>query len=333
MFVLPTSLVLVHPALAINLHNCCYLILQQFCRLGYTSFLMSGSRTKTGCWTCRLRRKKCDENKPACSNCTSRNLECYGYDQKPVWMLGKENWQQVLNSDEARTIRSAADRAYSRRRQKNLHAAPWSAGVIVQDVKDLAQPVREAHLLQSSTILDRTWSNCKQTLRDCNYAPNYQHVQTFLDVIFPLQWGFFALCKEPDRRWLFDTIISSEPMYHASSGLCISFETGVKAGFTNSTCHVTPEVRKSRLLALQGLQPCIAELQQQKPRNSSLLKAIHAIAIILLLSSLEIYGETEGTWEVHVNAAGAVLDLVERQLVASNASSIGELLSNPTPSF
>ncbi|RMI99714.1 hypothetical protein CDV36_016026, partial [Fusarium kuroshium] len=286
---------------------------------------MSGSRTKTGCWTCRLRRKKCDENKPACSNCTSRNLECYGYDQKPAWMLGKESWQQVLNSEEARAIRNAAERAYSRRRQKNIHATPWSTGVIVQDVKELGHP------LHSSTILDRTWSNCTQTIRDCNYTPNYQHVQTFLDVIFPLQWGFFTLCKQPDRKWLFDTIVASEPMYHASSGLCISFETGVKAGFTNGTCHVTPEVRKSRLLALQGLQPCIAELQQQKPQNSSLLKAIHAVAIILLLSSLEIYGETEGTWEVHLNAAGTVLDLIERQL--ATVSTIGELLSNSTPSF
>ncbi|KAI8674581.1 hypothetical protein NCS57_00356300 [Fusarium keratoplasticum] len=289
---------------------------------------MSGSRSKTGCWTCRLRRKKCDENKPACENCTSRNLECYGYDQKPAWMLGKESWQHVLNSDEARAIKDAAEKAYSRRRQKNLHTAPWSAGVIVQHVKELGHPV------QSTTILDRTWSNCTQTLRDCDYAPNYQHVQTFLDVIFPLQWGFFALCKQPDRRWLFDTIIASEPMYHASSGLCISFETGVKAGFTNGTCHITPEVRKSRLLALQGLQPCIAELQEQKPQNSSLLKAVHAVAIMLLLSSLEIYGETEGTWEVHLNAAGTALDLVERQLATpDNASAIGELLSNSTLSF
>lgn len=243
-------------------------------------------------------------------------------------MLNKENWQQILNSDEAKAIRNAAERAYSHRRQKNTPAPPWSAGIIVQDVKELGHPSL------SSTILDRTWSNCRQTLRDCDYAPNYQHVQTFLDLIFPLQWGFFGLCKQPDRRWLFDTIMASEPMYHASSGLCISFETGVKAGFTNGTCHVTPEVRRSRLLALQGLQSCIAELQQQKQQNPPLLKAIHAIAIILLLSSLEIYGETEGTWEVHINAAGTLLDLVERQLATpDHASAIGELLNNSTPSF
>ncbi|KAH6888503.1 fungal-specific transcription factor domain-containing protein [Thelonectria olida] len=280
---------------------------------------MSGSRTKTGCWTCRLRRKKCDESIPACSNCVSRNLDCYPHDQKPAWMLGKENWQQVLDSEEAKAIRNAAQTAYSRRRQKNLHTVP---GVLVQDLRGL----------------DRTWSNCTQTLRDCDYAPNYRYIQTFLDVIFPLQWGFFDLHRQSGRKWLFDTIVASEPMYHASRGLCISFEWGLKTGYTNGRCEVTPEVRTSRLLALQGLQPYIVEMQQKRLDRSFLPKAIQAVAVILLLSSLEIYGETEGAWEVHRNAAGTILDLIETQIAAPGSSAsgvgaIGQLLANSTPSF
>lgn len=34
------------------------------------------SRSKTGCLCCRLRRKKCDEAKPACDNCTKLHLIC-----------------------------------------------------------------------------------------------------------------------------------------------------------------------------------------------------------------------------------------------------------------
>lgn len=33
-------------------------------------------RTKTGCLTCRQRRKKCDELKPSCSGCQRNRLEC-----------------------------------------------------------------------------------------------------------------------------------------------------------------------------------------------------------------------------------------------------------------
>lgn len=34
------------------------------------------TRTKTGCFCCRRRKKKCDERKPACSGCLRNNLEC-----------------------------------------------------------------------------------------------------------------------------------------------------------------------------------------------------------------------------------------------------------------
>lgn len=37
------------------------------------------SRTRTGCRTCRKRKKKCDEAKPKCRNCLRGNFECAGY--------------------------------------------------------------------------------------------------------------------------------------------------------------------------------------------------------------------------------------------------------------
>ncbi|OLN82211.1 putative maltose O-acetyltransferase [Colletotrichum chlorophyti] len=37
------------------------------------------NRTKTGCLTCRRRKKKCDEQKPECSNCLRGGFMCAGY--------------------------------------------------------------------------------------------------------------------------------------------------------------------------------------------------------------------------------------------------------------
>ncbi|KAG5979499.1 hypothetical protein E4U55_005105 [Claviceps digitariae] len=37
------------------------------------------NRTKTGCFTCRRRKKKCDEQKPECSNCIRGGFLCQGY--------------------------------------------------------------------------------------------------------------------------------------------------------------------------------------------------------------------------------------------------------------
>ncbi|KAL4903058.1 fungal-specific transcription factor domain-containing protein [Aspergillus multicolor] len=44
-----------------------------------------GLRSKTGCLTCRRRRKKCDEHKPRCYNCERNNLVCDGYQSLQRW--------------------------------------------------------------------------------------------------------------------------------------------------------------------------------------------------------------------------------------------------------
>ncbi|OCL04520.1 hypothetical protein AOQ84DRAFT_116079 [Glonium stellatum] len=43
------------------------------------------NRTKTGCQTCRRRKKKCDEAKPECSNCLRGGFICEGYANKATW--------------------------------------------------------------------------------------------------------------------------------------------------------------------------------------------------------------------------------------------------------
>ncbi len=59
---------------------------------------MSGPlRSKQGCWTCRLRKKKCDEGRPLCSLCTSLSITCYGYGTRPDWMDSGERERAVAN--------------------------------------------------------------------------------------------------------------------------------------------------------------------------------------------------------------------------------------------
>jgi hypothetical protein len=43
------------------------------------------NRTKTGCQTCRKRKKKCDEAKPECQNCRRGGFVCEGYTSKTTW--------------------------------------------------------------------------------------------------------------------------------------------------------------------------------------------------------------------------------------------------------
>ncbi|KAK4218366.1 transcriptional regulatory protein moc3 [Rhypophila decipiens] len=51
-------------------------------------------RSKTGCLTCRKRKKKCDEAKPRCMNCEKNAVVCEGYPEKQIWKSGKERAEE-----------------------------------------------------------------------------------------------------------------------------------------------------------------------------------------------------------------------------------------------
>lgn len=62
---------------------------QHFRQQSHQPRYMAGStRSRSGCWTCRLRRKKCDERRPGCETCERLGISCHGYANRPEWMDG-----------------------------------------------------------------------------------------------------------------------------------------------------------------------------------------------------------------------------------------------------
>jgi len=97
---------------------------------------MSGPlRNKHGCWTCRLRKKKCDESRPCCSTCESLSITCYGFGQKPDWMDNGEEERAVLDSFKQivkHTSRRKATNKLSKQRDPIIRIAPKSASASVE---------------------------------------------------------------------------------------------------------------------------------------------------------------------------------------------------------
>ncbi|PKK48003.1 hypothetical protein CI102_5524 [Trichoderma harzianum] len=51
------------------------------------------AKVRTGCVTCKKRKIKCDETRPACRKCTSTGRVCAGYQAKPT---GHYSWEELL---------------------------------------------------------------------------------------------------------------------------------------------------------------------------------------------------------------------------------------------
>ncbi|KND92995.1 Transcriptional regulatory protein moc3 [Tolypocladium ophioglossoides CBS 100239] len=69
-------------------------------------------RSKTGCITCRKRKKKCDEAKPRCMNCEKNAVVCEGYHEKQIWKSGRERIEEGTSRLAGRrsTLTAAAER-------------------------------------------------------------------------------------------------------------------------------------------------------------------------------------------------------------------------------
>ncbi|GAP85277.2 putative c6 transcription [Rosellinia necatrix] len=63
-----------------------------------------------GCWTCRLRRKKCDEARPVCAACEALQIDCHYSDAKPGWMDGGARERQMADELKAMVRQKASER-------------------------------------------------------------------------------------------------------------------------------------------------------------------------------------------------------------------------------
>lgn len=108
---------------------------------------MSEVRNNDGCWTCRARRKKCDEKSPICQTCAALELPCHGYGLKPKWMDRGAQEKEVTDQ-----LRLAVKQTLSRQRLSRKTGTP-SLNVIGFD---------ESPSLHHDTIHDVSYINVDQ---------------------------------------------------------------------------------------------------------------------------------------------------------------------------
>ncbi|EXJ78942.1 hypothetical protein A1O3_08442 [Capronia epimyces CBS 606.96] len=95
------------------------------------------NRTKTGCLTCRARKKKCDEQHPTCANCIRGGFDCKGYtrtNRRHIWPAngGPARPVMPLQSKDAQSDVSEAPTPHpgtnSEPSGASLPAAPYGTG-------------------------------------------------------------------------------------------------------------------------------------------------------------------------------------------------------------
>ncbi|CAI1833760.1 hypothetical protein SEUBUCD646_0B03260 [Saccharomyces eubayanus] len=68
-----------------------------------SSAAAQGTRSRTGCWICRLRKKKCTEERPNCFNCERLKLDCHYDAFKPDFVSDPKKKQMKLEEIKKKT--------------------------------------------------------------------------------------------------------------------------------------------------------------------------------------------------------------------------------------
>ena len=211
-------------------------------------------RKPLGCWTCRIRHKKCDEAVPKCHECSSRDIPCHGYGQKPDWVDDQElvkaelgKIKKIINQN-FRRLRKLQQSRTSNLRIDALALESRSRIRLNQDDDDGSDEARATRYKSGSSDLPADVS-----FREAELLMHY------LDYIFPLQYPYYK--DNPrfgGRGWVFWLLMKRGPLHHAVLTLsALHYHTELEPASTN---------RESELItyhtnALQQLREVITRFE------------------------------------------------------------------------
>ncbi|KAL2866073.1 Zn(II)2Cys6 transcription factor [Aspergillus lucknowensis] len=262
------------------------------------------TRARTGCWTCRARRIKCDETRPVCRRCARLNVSC-GYGLRLTWheesiargvCHGREAvWSKHNTSGNRRANRQRSNRPQAGvgpKRQETYSGLPRSWMFLNTSVNDL-----ELYFDLPQDDTDKRTSTGQPTLSPSlsTLAPSdtrSQYDATLMAFFEGIICSSSTLVDNahcnPYRYLILPMALASEGLYHAT--LAIAANT---LRLSNPTYRVPAlEHHHHALGHLRGL------LAQDEWTERDLDEMI---GLVLMLCWFEISDSSCASWVAHLN--------------------------------
>ncbi|OJJ69567.1 hypothetical protein ASPBRDRAFT_32393 [Aspergillus brasiliensis CBS 101740] len=309
---------------------------------------MATARSSTGCWTCRLRRKKCDEHWPACQACQLRGLACENQEAKPHWMDGGSRQAKQLAVVKKQVKASARRRREAwlrgsqyRFKEDNLpHQSHHPTGerssstvhkssedeTLVGDLPYFAD--------QAETLLTPEWSEleCLQHPQSIIHNPatrvasgletnspnesSYSGdlVFHYINRVFNAQFPAYMLLPHASEGWILQSMLSSRLVSCATMSvsqlyLAVSFKTSDDP--TASTCATSSPASSSPATCyFDTLMQLRGEIAQliEDCNGGERIQFINLALAMIQLIYYEIWSGNNDRFELHMNASRSILD-------------------------
>ncbi|KAH8647947.1 fungal-specific transcription factor domain-containing protein, partial [Xylariales sp. PMI_506] len=285
------------------------------------------------CWTCRLRRKKCDRERPTCRACSTLSIACHYGSSKPEWMDGGRKQSEMARRIQAQVRQGAEarrDRQYVQVMNLGTRTAPLpdETPASVSDTTTVtgsssASPevcedcISSGHSSASDSMLLKvsdSWSSLNQlspssSLSDCEI----DFTMGYLDYVFPFLFPFYQpQMLNGGRSWLLSLLRDNRALFHTAMSMSSRFL--VLALSNGDTCH--HQVCKLRVwnsvvdhadTALRSMQEEMASLRGHGS-HATIAHRARVLASMVQLMVFEVAMARTTNWHVHLTAAATLLD-------------------------
>ncbi|CAM1504395.1 Fc.00g019860.m01.CDS01 [Cosmosporella sp. VM-42] len=293
--------------------------------------LMSAKvRSNAGCWTCRLRRKKCDETRPICDACRTLEITCYFDDDKPEWMDAGPRQKEMAEKIKSQVKKQASqrrDRKYMEMLEAGTRTVSIGEGTPdhvdghVSGASDTSPA--SGHELSTPASSNTSGASPPEIPWHSQFlvqpedptsatgtSVEVHFIMIYLDYVFPY---FFPYYRPPilagGRGWMLDVLQSNKSVWHTAISLSSYFFSIVLANGEKEHEECTNRM----VHQLQGqLQQGLRELQKEMcainlpGHRASAKERLLVMQSILQMLIFEVATSNKENWRMHLDAALAM---------------------------
>ncbi|KAI6081638.1 fungal-specific transcription factor domain-containing protein [Hypoxylon rubiginosum] len=253
-------------------------------------------RSFNGCWTCRLRRKKCDERHPVCDTCAALHITCHYGQDKPEWMDGGVRQEEMAE----RLKREVKETAHRRRGERAVHdrVSAHRSDDIATPNSGLEPPPRP-----------QRGADCTLTSKDIRETIPFGRSDTvllmfYLEHVFPFLFPFYRPpTLQGGRAWVLEMMIGSPVVRQAT--LCqSSYFFSLTQRLSN--CDVLWETVLMQTRNAFGVLRQALQVIDSSGITEHLHGAVRIMASIMQVQRFDITISSFTNCQAHLNAALAL---------------------------
>ncbi|KAK2933553.1 Zn2-C6 fungal-type DNA-binding domain [Fusarium oxysporum f. sp. vasinfectum] len=265
------------------------------------------------CWTCRLRRKKCDRTRPACRGCGDLSIDCHYSSERPHWMDGGYKQKQKAKLVKAQVVQGATSRR-----------AKGFAFQVQSLQQEYGSPAIELHEAPSE--------DTSSSLREPATWPLPRHrIPSSLPLYCPATFA-------GGRTWLLKAILEQPAIYHTVISISAYYFTLLLARDASQTLRTPCEQQvwdtlelhmNCSLKIIQAEMTAFNKLSWSKEDAVKQARLLGAIVQQLIFDTAMAQG---ANWNLHLIAAlGLFRDIIETHCQADGIFNLEAFLQTVAP--